>query len=57
MITVKINSEVKLQKYMNNGLKIFINLNKDKSKWFIIKLNEHQTELLRFILEIIKDVN
>ena len=53
MITIKITKEVKIQKYMNSGIKIFVNYNKDKSKWFIIKLNEHQTELLQFILKII----
>jgi len=53
MITIKITKEVKIQKYMNKGLKIFVNYNKDKSKWFIIKLNEHQTELLQFILKVL----
>ncbi len=53
MITIRITNEVILQKYLKNGLKIFVNYNKDKTKWFIIKLDKHQLELLKFIIEVI----
>ncbi len=53
MITIKLNNEVKVQKYLKHGIKIFINLDKEKRKWYILKLDKDKTDLLKFIISVI----
>lgn len=54
MITIKLSKEIKVQKYLNNGLKMIIRYDKDKRlKWIIIKLNKDKLELLKFIVDLI----
>lgn len=53
MLVVKITKELKFQTYLKDGLKMFINPNRDKSKYFIIKLTKHEVELLKFFINII----
>ena len=52
MIIIKINSRIKIQKYLIKGIKIFL---KHKDKWFRIKLNNKELELLEFIIKSIID--
>jgi len=57
LITIKISKRLKIQKYKNNGLRIFINLKiKNINKWFSLKLTEREIELLRYIIKILKEV-
>lgn len=54
MITIKLSKEIKVQKYLNNGLKIIIRYDKNKKlQWIIIKLNKDKLELLKFIVDLI----
>lgn len=55
MITVKINKHISIQSYLKNGIKILVNYHKDKKKWFIIKLDKHEKDLLKFIITILTD--
>jgi len=59
LTTIKISKEIKLQQYNKNGLKILINYNRSngnkKRKRQIIKLNNHQVNLFKFVIDIIKD--
>ena len=58
MITIKINKRLKVQKYKNNGLRIFIKLKiMNINKWFSLKLTEREIELLRYIIKIINGVD
>ena len=50
MITIKIGKQVKIQKYRLNGLRLFLKVN---NKWYCIKLNESEVNLLEFIIKII----
>lgn len=50
--TIKINKELKLQKYEHNGIKLFLNP-KSEHKTICIMLNENEIELLYFIMKII----
>ena len=52
--TIKITKAIKLQKSTNHGLKLFL---KYKGKWIMIKLTNHQIELLQYILNIINKRN
>ena len=54
MITVKISKRLKVEKYKNNGLRIFIYFKVIK-KWFSLKLNERELQLLKYILRIVND--
>jgi len=54
LITVKISKRLKVQKYKNNGLRIFIYF-KIINKWFSLKLTEREIELLRYIIKIFKE--
>lgn len=57
--TIKISKEIKLQQYNKNGLKILINYNRSngnrEKKRQIIKLDNYQVKLLKFVIDIIKD--
>lgn len=57
MISIKINNNIRIQKYLTNGVKIFVNYDKINNKWFIIKLDNHSTELLKFIIEVLTEGN
>lgn len=50
--TIKINNEVKLQKFKHNGIKLFVRLKKEH-KIICIELNENEIELLYFIMKIL----
>lgn len=50
MITIKVNKHLKVQKYLNKSIKMFIKI---KNEWFSIKLNEYEIELLEYIIKII----
>lgn len=52
MIIIKINSRIKIQKYLIKGIKIFL---KHKDKWFCIKLNDKELKLLRYIINCLID--
>lgn len=52
MIIVKITNKIKIQKHLINGIKIFL---KHKDKWFCIKLNNKELELLEFMIKSIID--
>lgn len=54
MITIKLSKRIKVQKYKNNGLRLFVFI-KNINKWFSIKLSEKEIELLEFIIKIICD--
>ena len=54
MITIRISKRLKVQKYKNNGLRIFIYF-KVINKWFSLKLNEREIGLLRYIIKIVND--
>ena len=49
MITIKINNKVKIQKYLNHGIRLFLKIN---DKWFCIKFNENETDLLYFVIRL-----
>lgn len=57
--TIKISKEIKIQQYNKNGLKILINYNKNngnrKEKRQIIKLDNHQVQLLEFVIKMVKN--
>lgn len=52
MIIIKINDKIRIQKYLINGIKIFL---KHKDKWYCIKINEKELELLKYIINSITD--
>lgn len=52
MITFKISKDIKIQEYLIKGLKFTIHIN---DKWIIIKLNEHQVELLKYLIDSINN--
>lgn len=55
-ITIKINKRLKVQKYKNNGLRIYIYLKFNNfKKWISLKLTEKEIQLLRFIIKIINE--
>lgn len=54
MITIKISKRFKVQKYKNNGLRIFIYF-KIINKWYSLKLSEREIELLRYIIKRIRE--
>jgi len=56
LITIKISKRFKVQKYKNNGLRIFIYF-KIINKWFSLKLNEREIQLLRYIIKIINEID
>ncbi len=51
MITIKVGKDIKIQKHLINGVKITIHL--DNGKWSTKKLDKHQSELLKFSLELL----
>ena len=49
MLTIKISKDIKIQKYLIKGFKLFLRI---KDKWYCIKFNNIESNLIYYVIKL-----